>query len=61
MPLFVYVQSVNGPIPQIWYEEQTNGEGKPKRFLQAHKISKAECNLSMDSLMETYPYETAPD
>ena len=56
MPLFVQVQGVNGPAPQIWREEQTTGEGKLKACLQSHKISKLEAEKRIVELMELYPY-----
>lgn len=56
MPLFVWVQGVNGPAPQIWHVEQTTGEGKEKPCLQSHKISKFEAEKRMTELMELYPY-----
>ena len=56
MPLFVWVQGVNGPAPQIWHEDQTTGEGKAKHFLQSHKISKFEAERRIVDLMEDYPY-----
>lgn len=56
MPLFVWIQGVNGPAPQIWHEDQKTGEGKEKPCLQSYKISKAEAERRIVDLMEAYPY-----
>jgi len=59
MPLFVWVDGVNGPAAQIWHEEQTTGEGKTKHYLQSHKISKLDAEKRIVELMEIYPYAPA--
>ena len=57
MPLFVWVEGVNGPMPQVWHTEQTTGEGKVKHCLQSHKISKFEAEQHIVDLMKDYPYD----
>lgn len=59
MPLFVWIEGVNGPAAQVWHEEQTTGEDKPKAYLQSHKISKVEAEKRIVELMELYPYASA--
>ena len=59
MPLFVWVDGLNGPAAQIWHEEQTTGEGKTKHCLQSHKISKLDAEKRIVELMEIYPYAPA--
>ncbi len=59
MPLFVWVDGVNGPAAQIWHEDQTTGEGKTKHCLQSHKISKLDAEKRIVELMEIYPYAPA--
>lgn len=59
MPLFVWVEGVNGPAAQIWHDAQTTGEGKAKSCLQSHKISKLDAEKRIVELMEIYPYAPA--
>ena len=59
MPLFVWVEGVNGPAAQIWHEEQTTGEGKTKHCFQSQKISKLDAEKRIVELIEIYPYAPA--
>lgn len=61
MPLFVWLEGLNGPAPQIWHTDNVTGEGKEKVTpLQAHKISKFEAERRIVDLIEDYPYVAPP-
>ncbi len=59
MPLFVWLNGLNGPEPQIWHVDQTTGEGKRKdnNILAEHKIDQVE---SFETLIKKYPAPNAP-
>jgi len=56
MPLFVWLEGLRGPEPQIWYSEQTTGEGKlkDKNILAQHKITEAEVKEGFNALINRY-------
>lgn len=58
MPLFVWINGLRGPEPQIWHVDQTTGEGKRKdlNILSEHKIDSVE---AFEKLIEKYPAPNA--
>lgn len=58
---FVYVSNTHGvPIPQIWHNAITDGNGKAKATLFMHEIDASEDMLSINSSAAKYPYEAKP-
>lgn len=56
MKYFVWLESHTGPMPQVWAEMQTNGEGKPKPYLACHAIADDD-KRSLEELSEDFRYE----
>lgn len=56
---FVWIKGFNGkPEPQIWHDNLTDGAGKDLPFLFKKELDPDHSCLSLNTLMELYPYET---
>lgn len=60
MPLFVYVDSLKGPVPQVWHDKPVNGSGQSKKPLQSIEIPDGCEKLPLSTLSECFPYKGAP-
>ena len=58
MKFFVYVNGLNGPEPQIWYGENTNGEGKAKKYLKSFSLDDSD-KRTIEELKLAYPIEAS--
>ena len=55
---FVYIADTHGlPMPQIWHNSITDGNGKAKPTLFMKELDAQEEMLSVSSLAAKYPYE----
>ena len=52
---FVWIPSFSGPSPQIWYEKQTDGNGKAKATLMSIDLADGD-KRELHQLMKDYPY-----
>ncbi len=57
MTYFVWIKNIHGlPEAQIWFEKQTDGNGKVKETLAIHELTLAEISLGIIALSKRYPY-----
>jgi hypothetical protein len=61
MILFVYVQGLRGPEPQIWPERPYRATGKVEKALQEIELPDNYAELPIDQLVTLYPYQGAYD
>lgn len=57
---FVYITTNGQTFPQLWYDDQMNGNGQSKfkdKEIVKHKLTEREKLLSLDDLMLIYPYK----
>lgn len=54
---FVWVEGLNGPEPQLWHEDQMDGNSKAKKTLAKHKLEGGHEDLPLNVLAKLYPYE----
>ena len=52
---FVYIAGLRGPEPQIWHDDQVDGNHKTKPTLAKHQIADWEAMRPLNELMEVYP------
>lgn len=50
---FVYVNGLHGPEGQIWYDKQTDGNGKAKPTLAIHEL-KDDDKRTLEKLKQDY-------
>ena len=51
--LFVWVNGLRGPEPQLWNELQTR-DNKPVKYLACYSVSD---EMKLDDLIKLYPFE----
>jgi hypothetical protein len=55
---FVWVKNTHGVSEaQIWFDKQTDGNGKAKETLAIREMTEEENKIGIRALAEKYPYE----
>lgn len=58
MKFFVYTLSTDcRPIPAIWHDKLTDGNGKPQATLLCVQLKPNEENLKINELVKLYPWQ----
>lgn len=61
MKLFVWIESLLGPTPQVWGEVAQHQINKSIKVLQRNEMLPHEDDFSLDLLKAIYPYDNVRD